>query len=102
MRLTIVRFDRRIKNRKLPKKKVYIYVALVLAMIFGRLVWGIMMFLCTGINGGTFSMSAFIAGAVTNAVPGIILQLIIVPLLVMGLNRGDNELLKSLAEKNLL
>ena len=84
--------------RKFPKKKVYIYAALILAMIAGRLVWGVMMFLCIGINGGTFGMSAFISGAVTNAVPGIILQLILVPLLVMGLNGRSHEFMKTTAE----
>ena len=76
---------------KLPKKKIYIYVSLILAMIMGRLVWGAVMFLCMGISGGTFGMSAFVAGAVTNAVPGIILQLIAVPVLVMCLAGKKQE-----------
>ena len=77
--------------RKLPKKKICIYAALMVSMIVGRLAWGIMMFLCMGMNEGNFGMSAFLAGAVTNAVPGIILQLIIVPIIVMGLDIKNNS-----------
>ena len=77
--------------RKSPKKKTDIYIALITAMVAGRLIWGIMMFLCMGMSGGTFGISTFIAGAVTNAVPGILLQLIMVPLLVMTLAGGNNR-----------
>lgn len=77
----------------LPKKKPYVYVSLLTAMIVGRLVWGAAMFVCTGIGGGEFTFAAFIAGAFTNAVPGIILQLILVPILVMILD--DSKVVKS-------
>ncbi len=76
----------------LPKKKglssaVSIYVSLVSAMIVGRLVWGLAMMTCMGIKGGSFGAVAFIAGAVTNAIPGIILQVILIPIIVMLLER---------------
>lgn len=67
----------------LPKKKKHIYPALLSAMVAGRLVWGAAMFICVGINGGSFGLSAFIAGAITNALPGIIAQILIVPTIVM-------------------
>lgn len=69
--------------RYLPKKKWAIYVSLITAMIVGRLVWGTVMFLCVGMSGGSFGMTAFLAGAVTNAIPGIIAQIVLVPILVM-------------------
>ena len=69
--------------RYLPKKKWAIYAALITAMIAGRLVWGTVMFLCVGMSGGSFGMTAFLAGAVTNAIPGIIVQIVLVPILVM-------------------
>lgn len=69
--------------KRLPKKPLYIYVSLLVAMVTGRLVWGAVMFTCLGLTGGSFGFSAFLAGAVTNAVPGIILQLILVPVIVM-------------------
>ena len=47
---------------------------------------GVAMFVCLGISGGTFTFAAFLAGAVTNAIPGIIVQLVLVPVLVMLLD----------------
>ena len=73
-------------HRLLPKKKPYIYCSLITAMIVGRLVWGVAMLVCMGINGGTFTFAAFIAGAFTNAIPGIIVQIILIPVLVMVLD----------------
>ena len=70
-------------HRALPRKKPLIYLSLLTAMIVGRLVWGAAMFLCLGIQGGSFGLAAFWAGAVVNAVPGIVAQILLVPLLVM-------------------
>jgi thiamine transporter ThiT len=72
-----------VMHRILPRKKPYIYFSLLTAMIIGRLVWGTVMFISIAANGGSFTFSAFIAGAITNAVPGIIAQIILVPILVM-------------------
>ena len=72
-------------HKLLPKKKPCIYCSLLVAMIIGRLVWGAAMFVCMGINGGAFTFAAFIAGAFTNAIPGIIVQIVVIPVLVMVL-----------------
>jgi predicted membrane protein len=74
-------------HRLLPQKKPYIYCSLLSAMIIGRVVWGGAMFVCTGINGGVFTFELFLAGALTNAIPGIIIQLVLVPVLVMLIER---------------
>ena len=74
-------------HEKLPKQKAYVYVSLVSAMIIGRLVWGVAMLCCMGLDTTKFGMTAFIGGAVTGAVPGIILQLIIVPIVVITLEK---------------
>lgn len=73
-------------HKILPRKKPFIYCSLVTAMIVGRLVWGAAMFVLLGINGGSFTFAAFVAGAFTNAVPGIIAQIVLVPVLVMLLD----------------
>ena len=52
-------------------------------MVVGRLVWGAAMYFCVMLQGGAFGMSAFLAGAVTNAIPGIVIQLVFVPVIVM-------------------
>ena len=72
-----------IMHKILPKKKVSIYGSLLIAMIIGRIVWGCAMYIFMGINGGAFTFTAFIAGAFTNAIPGIIVQIILIPVLVM-------------------
>ncbi len=69
----------------LPKNKLSVYIALLAAMIFGRIVWGGAMFLCMGIAGTDFGIKAFLAGALLNALPGIVLQILIIPPLVMAL-----------------
>lgn len=74
-----------IMHKLLPRKKISVYGSLFIAMIIGRIVWGCAMFICMGINGGTFTLAAFVAGAFTNAVPGIIVQVILIPILVMVL-----------------
>ena len=68
--------------RLLPKKVINIYVSLILSMIVGRLVWGLVQFCCMGLDTTRFGFSAFWAGAVVNALPGIIIQLILIPILV--------------------
>lgn len=71
-----------------PKKKGFIYVSLLAAMAVGRLVWGLAMLICTGIKGGSFGIATFWAGAITNALPGIVLQIVLIPVVVMLLERA--------------
>ena len=70
-------------HKILPRKKPYVLCSLITAMIVGRLVWGAAMLICLGISGGSFTFSAFLAGAVINAVPGIAAQIILVPTIVI-------------------
>ena len=73
---------------KLPKRKGFVYTSLILAMVLGRLVWGIVMFACMGFDSAKFGMAAFLAGAVTTAIPGIVLQLVLIPILVIKLKKN--------------
>lgn len=73
-----------VMHKLLPRKRAFIYCSLLTAMIAGRIVWGIAMFVCLGTGGFTFA--AFLAGAVTGAIPGIIAQIILVPAIVMLLD----------------
>ena len=72
----------------LPKKIPYIYVSLVGAMIVGRIVWGIVKFFISIAQASEFTLAAFIAGAVTGAIPGIICHIILVPLIVIALKKA--------------
>lgn len=76
---------------KLSNKKVNVYVSLLGAMVIGRLVWGIIMFCCMGFDASKFGLSAFLAGAVLNAVPGIIVQIVLIPVVVITLGKIVNK-----------
>lgn len=71
-----------------PKKKIYIYLSLILAMVGGRLIWGTAKALLLGVMGDAFGWEAFLAGAVLNCIPGIIVQIVLVPILVMILKKN--------------
>lgn len=75
--------------RKFPKNLAGIYLSLIVSMIAGRILWGIAMVFITGIGSSGFSWSLFVAGALTNAIPGIILQLILIPILVSTLWKAN-------------
>lgn len=70
----------------LPKKKLYLYPELLVSMIIGRLVWGLAMFVCLTATSAKFTFQAFLSGAVLNAIPGIALQILIIPPLVAVIN----------------
>ena len=71
-----------------PKKDLYVYPALIIAMAAGRIVWGAVRYLIAGLQGTTFTAEAFLAGAVTTAIPGMILHIILIPLIVIALRRA--------------
>ena len=62
-----------------------LYRALLISMLSGRIIWGITQAILVGAAGNSFTISAFIASAFTNAIPGIILQLVLIPILMLAL-----------------
>jgi len=74
--------------RILPKKTPYLYVSLIVAMIGGRLVWGLVMAILMGATGKGFTLTAFWTGAFANAWPGIVLQLVLIPPVVAALKKA--------------
>jgi len=72
----------------LPKKPWTVYVALLSAMLGGRIVWGSAMYMLLASRGGAFTWPAFMAGAFINAIPGIILQIVLIPILVLALEKA--------------
>lgn len=67
---------------------ITIYCSMILAMLAGRVVWGIAQIVLLGVGGNSFTWQMFMAGAFFNAVPGIILQLILIPAIMAALNRA--------------
>ena len=47
------------------------------------------MFVCVSVKGGNFGLAAFVAGAFTNAIPGIIAQIVLIPIIVMLLENTE-------------
>lgn len=74
--------------QKLPKTPVYAYVSLIGAMLGGRIIWGVVAFALNSALGNPFTLAIFMASAFTNAIPGIILQLVIIPPIVLALKRS--------------
>ena len=70
-------------------RKFRVYLALIGAMLIGRAIWGVVSLLVYALlMENTFALTAFWMGAFVNAWPGIVLQLVIVPLIVTALNRA--------------
>jgi thiamine transporter ThiT len=74
--------------RLFPKKPVFLYVSLLLTMIIGRIVWGIAALVLYPAAGIDFGWQVFLASAFVNAVPGIILQIVLIPPILYALQRA--------------
>ena len=74
--------------QKLSKNMASVYISLVGAMIAGRLVLGAVSIVLYGIVGKAFGWQIFLGGALLNAVPGIILQLVLIPVIIFTLKRA--------------
>lgn len=81
------------------KQNVFtVYAAMIPSMLLGRGAWGVTQILLLGLQDTSFTRQAFLAGAFINAIPGIILQLVLIPAVMSILhltgilrfrNRGD-------------
>lgn len=65
-----------------------LYRSMLIAMLAGRAVWGVVQAAILGLNGSGFTVQMFMAGAFLNAIPGIILQLILIPAIMVALDRA--------------
>ena len=66
---------------------IALYRSIIAAMLAGRVIWGTVMAVMLGFGGEGFTWQMFIAGAFLNAIPGIVVQLILVPAIMLALNR---------------
>lgn len=72
----------------LPKKSVGVYISLIGAMLAGRVIWGLVRWALTIAPGTEFSWALFVAGGFVNAWPGIVAQIVLIPLIVLALRRA--------------
>ena len=74
-------------NRSRWQCVIALYRSIIIAMLAGRLVWGVAEIIIFGLQGNSFTWQAFMAGAFINAIPGIIVQLVLIPALMVALNK---------------
>lgn len=66
---------------------IALYRSIIAAMLAGRVVWGVSQVIFLNTQGNSFTWKAFMAGAFLNAIPGIIVQLILIPAIMLALHR---------------
>ena len=74
--------------QKFQKHWSRIYISLFTAMIAGRFVWGVASIIIYGITQTAFTWQMFISGALLNAIPGVILQIVLIPILMLALEKS--------------
>lgn len=65
-----------------------LYRCIIVAMIAGRAVWGVVQAVLLGASGNALTFKAFMTSAFINAWPGIILQLVFIPAVMVALDRA--------------
>lgn len=70
---------------KMENQLAKAYVVLIGAMLCGRITYGILNALI--FRAGSYSMQAWLSAAFVTAIPGIIIQLLLIPILVIRLRR---------------
>ena len=58
-------------------------------MIVGRVVWGMARLVIAGVTANPFTWQMFIGGALLEAIPGFIIQLILIPIIVMAVKKNN-------------
>lgn len=69
-------------------KLVLLYASLIGVMVVGRIAYGITMLIITAVQGEAYTFGIFISASVLSAIPGIILQLILIPLVLAFLSKS--------------
>lgn len=75
-------------SRVFPKKIPFLYLTLIIAMIAGRIVWGLVSVPLYGFAGKSFTWQIFVTNGFVNAVLAIALQLAIIPTLIIALKKA--------------
>lgn len=74
---------------KRPAKSYFsILIALIPAMVIGRIVYALVFFIVMSLTAGTFNLSVVITGLTVEGLPGVIVQLLIVPPIVLAVEKA--------------
>ena len=87
--------------RLLPRKIPVVYAVLILSMIAGRIVWGVVRVILSGLSDSSFSWGVFLTEGFINAIPGIILHIALIPVLVIVMERAGLTLNKRRSGKGI-
>ena len=71
-----------ILSEKMNRDIKSLYISLITAMLCGRIVWGLVSAVVYALTGGIFTWELFLMGAFINALPGIVIQLVLIPALI--------------------
>ncbi len=78
----------KISGNKTLTHTLRIYLSLIISMIGGRVVFGIAQAMLLGFGDGGFTIAYFLTEAFLNALVGIALQLVMIPALLLALERA--------------
>lgn len=62
--------------------------SLSISMVCGRVIWAIVSFLFYNLQGNSFTWQIFVSGAFVSAIPGIILQFVLIPSVMILLSKA--------------
>lgn len=65
-----------------------VYLSLISSMLLGRGIWGLVQSVQLSATGDVFTLEAFLAGSFFQAFPGILLQLVLIPAILLALDKA--------------
>lgn len=66
---------------------IALYRSLIIAMLAGRAVWGLAQIVFLNMQGNAFTWELFLSGAFLTAIPGILIQLLLIPAIMLALHK---------------
>ncbi len=69
-------------------KTVSLLAALISSMVLGRIVFLVVRIVIFKLSGSAFDFNVFLADAVLNAIPGIIMQIVLIPTIMISMERN--------------
>lgn len=75
-------------HRRMSRSMCGVYASLILSMVGGRLVYGAVQMVILLPSGNGYTLAAFLASTLTGSIPGIVLQLALVPIMVRTIEKA--------------
>lgn len=74
--------------KKMSRGVPALFIALIASMLFGRVVWGLASFVIFTVIGTPFTFKMFMTAAFITPWPGILLQIVLIPAILIALERS--------------